>query len=343
MNNITNYNRISHAISVFLICLILLGFISLIRPTEGFSARSVVLYSSNKAEAIDLAIKLFKKKHPDISVSVVRAGTGELMKKMDAEKGNPQGDVFWSGAFGVLANYKENFEPYISPEAKGIPAEFLDPGNRWSGTNIHVMVIMYNSNLVDKKDLPKKWSDLFDPKWKDKVIMGDPARSSSSYMQLYGIYKLHGLTGLEKFVRVVRDLPSSSMPYTSVAMGEYPLSVTMEYASYAYIAGGQKEIGLIYPEEGTFVTPEGVVLIKGCKHPTEGKLLYDFFCSKEAQEAIFREEFRRPARKDIAIEKLAKIPSLSSIKYIEIDQELAGMEYLSLIKQWEEMKKRLRR
>ena len=60
---------------------------------------------------------------------------------------------------------------------------------------------------------------------------------------------------------------STSMVYKGVAMGEYAMGITMEYAAYSYVAGGQKEIGIIYPKDGTFLSPEGVVLIKGAKKP----------------------------------------------------------------------------
>ena len=165
---------------------------------DAAAGQEVVLYSSNKQEVIDLAVKLFKEKHPDISVSVVRAGSGALMKRIAAEKDNPLGDVFWSGGFGTLGAYKDNFQPYSSPEAKGIKPEFIEENNFWTGVNIHPMVIMYNSKLVSESELPQKWSDLFDPKWKGKVVMGDPIKSSSTYIQAYGLNQLYGERGSSK-------------------------------------------------------------------------------------------------------------------------------------------------
>jgi iron(III) transport system substrate-binding protein len=311
-------------------------------PVKDAIAGKVVLYSSNKQEAIDLAVQMFKKKHSDISVSVVRAGSGALMKRIAAEKDNPLGDVFWSGGFGTLGAYKDNFQPYASPEAKGLKPEFIEPNNLWTGVNVHPMVIMYNSKFVNKEELPTKWSDLFDLKWKGKVVMGDPVKSSSTYIQAYGYNKLYGKEGLEKLAQVVKNVPSTSMVYKGVAMGEYALGITMEYAAYSYIAGGQKEIGIIYPEDGSFLSPEGVVLIKGAKNDAEAKLLYDFFCSKEAQEALFVKSFRRPTRGDIEVEKLTKLPSMSSIKYIDIDQAKAAADHPTLTETWGEIKRKYR-
>jgi len=311
-------------------------------PATAAGDQKVVLYSSNKQEAIDLAVRMFKNKHPDISVSVVRAGSGALMKRIAAEKDNPLGDIFWSGGFGTLGAYKDNFQPYVSPEAKNIRPEFVQAENLWTGVNIHPMVIMYNTKLVAENELPRKWSDLFDCKWRGKLVMGDPVKSSSTYIQAYGLNKLFGLQGLEKLAAVVKNVPSTSMVYKGVAMGEYALGITMEYAAYTYIAGGQKEIGIVYPEEGTFFSPEGVVLIKGAKNPEAAKLMYDFFCSKEAQQALFINTFRRPTRDDIEVENLTDLPPLKGMKYIGLDQAKAAAEHRELTKTWQKIKRKYR-
>ena len=313
-------------------------------PSSSYSAnKKVVLYSSNKQSAIDLTVNMFKQKYPDIEVSVVRAGSGALMKRIAAEKDNPLGDVFWSGGFGTLGAYKDYLAPYVSPESKGLQKQFIEKNNLWTGVNVHVMVIMYNTKLVDKNELPKKWTDLFDPKWKDKVVIGDPKTSSSAYLQVYGLYKKFGEEGLSKLLKVAKELNDASAIYRGVGMGEYPLGITMEYSAYDYVAGGAKEIGLAYPEDGTFLSPEGVVLIKGSKNINEARLLYDFYCSKEAQEALLKESFRRPTRSDIEIDKIVKLPSLKAIKIMEIDQEEATKDFDTVTKLWDKIKKDLRR
>ncbi len=52
-----------------------------------------------------------------------------------------------------------------------------------------------------------------------------------------------------------------------------------------YVAGGQKEIKLVYPTEGSHLAPEGMFIIKGAKNLDAAKALYDGLLSKESQEA----------------------------------------------------------
>lgn len=338
-----NDTKIFQRVVLGWVCLFLLFMIGISNSVPSYSANKVVLYSSNKQSTIDLSVNIFKKKYPNIEVSVVRAGTGALMKRIVAEKDNPLGDVFWSGGFGTLGAYKDNFATYLSPEAKAIPGQFIESNKLWTGVNVHVMVVMYNLKLVSKDELPKKWSDLFDPKWKDKLVIGDPRTSSSAYLQVYGLYKMYKEEGLTKLLKVVKEISDASAVYRGVSMGEYPLGITMEYAAYNYVAGGAKEIGLIYPEDGSFLSPEGIVLIKGAKNPKEAKLLYDFYCSKEAMEELLKEGFRRPTRTDVEVEKFTKLPPFKSIKLIDIDQEKASEDYENVVKIWDKIKKDLRR
>src|SRR5690554_4713605 len=78
-------------------------------------AGDITFYSSANSESIETVVKGFKAKHPDVNVSVVRAGTGSLMQRIKAESANPKADVFWSGGLGTLAVYKEFFAPYKTP------------------------------------------------------------------------------------------------------------------------------------------------------------------------------------------------------------------------------------
>jgi len=287
------------------------------------AAAEVVLYSSNPSELLDMVSQGFEAK-TGIKVSVVRMGTGEAMKRIAAEKDRPLCDVFWSGDSAVMENAKENFQSYKSPEAAALPAGYVEKDNRWTASNAHVMIIMVNKGLVKAEDMPKTWQDLFDPKWKGQIVMGNPEKSGSSYAQAYGIYKLYGWDGINKLIANAKILDSSSLIYKGVAAGEYPLGVTMEYAAHRYIAGGDKNVGIIYPEDGAFVAPEAAGIVKNCPHPEEAKQFLDYLISKPVVDEIFAKFSRRPARLDAGVAEglpaLQDIPTLKSFDPMEADK-----------------------
>jgi iron(III) transport system substrate-binding protein len=314
----------------------LVGLCALLAGLPGTArAKEVVLYSSNQPELIDMVSRGFEAK-TGITVSAVRLGTGEAMKRLQAERENPLGDVFWSGDVAVLDNAKKNFMAYRSPEAKVLPPHYVDKDGLWTSTNTHLMIIMVNKKLVPDAEKPLTWKDLFLPKWKGKIVMANPEKSGSAYAQVYGLYKLYGWDGLKKLIANAKILDSSSLIYKGTAEGEYPLGITMEYAAYRYIAGGSKDVGILYPQDGTFDAPEGGAIVRNCKHPEEAKRFLDYLLSKDVENEIFQKHYRRPARPDIqAIEGLPKLADIRLMK--GFDPIEANTLEKEILKQWKEI------
>lgn len=304
---------------------------------HGAMAANAVVYTSNNVQTIDTALDVARKTAPDLNIQKVTSGTGALMKRIEAEATNPLGDVVWGGGFGTMAAFRQNFESYDSKEAKDIDDSFIGPDNLWVGTNAHVMIIMINERQLRGEAAPKSWSDLFDPKWKGKIIIGDPASSGSAYDQIYGIHQLYGAEGLQKLAKNVDVSKSSGQVYKSVANGEYPIGVTMEYAAYAYIAGGQPGVSIVYPEDGAFVTPEAVAVIKNPKNgAAAAHQLYDTLLSKDVQEAELVQNFRRPTRSDIDVAALTKLPNLADITVETTEPMKAAADYNNVISEWQD-------
>ena len=297
-------------------------------------AQTVVLYSSNNTETIETALNVVKQKAASLNIQQVTGGTGSLMKRIQAESKNPRGDVLWSGGFGTLGAYRELLEPYKSPDLAAIPAEFRGPGNLWVGTNVHVMVLMVNERQLKGVAAPTTWSDLMKPEWKGKFAITDPSKSATAYMLVYGLLKQFGKDGLEKIAANAVVTSSSGTTYKGVASGEYAVGLTLEYAAQEYVAGGQKEIKLVYPTEGSYLAPEGMFIVKGAKNMEAAKTLYNGLLSKEVQEALLKKNFRRPTRTDIAVSKLTALPDLKAIKIFALDQDQASQEYEQLVALW---------
>jgi len=302
---------------------------------SGAAGADVVLYSSNPSELIDLVSKGFEAK-TGIKVSTVRLGTGEAMKRIAAEKDKALCDVFWSGDVAVLENAKSNFQPYKSPEAKLLPAGYVEKESRWTASNAHVMIVMVNKSLVKEQEKPLAWKDLFQPKWKGKIVMANPEKSGSAYAQVYGLYKLYGWDGLKKLIDNAKILDSSSLIYKGVAAGEYPLGITMEYAAYRYIAGGDKNVGILYPSDGAFMAPEALGIVRNCPHPEEAKKFVDYLLSKKVVDEIFEKFSRRPARPDAA--DVEGLPSLKKITLLKsFDSIEANSLEKEILKKWKEI------
>jgi iron(III) transport system substrate-binding protein len=300
-------------------------------------AGQAVIYTSNNAQAFESVVDIAKKRMPNVKLSAITGGSGQLLRRLEAEASKPQGDVFWSSSANTLGAFKPLFEPYRSPELAAIPQGLHQPQNLWSAANVHVVVAMVNRNQLGGGAAPKGWADLMDNRFKGKVTIADPANSSTAFTILWGIDKLMGADALKRLAGIVKVTPAASNVLRSVAQGEFAVGLTFESNAYAYVAGGQKEISLLYPAEGTFTTPEYLALIKGAPAGDLAKKVCDHLLSKDTQTELLLTAYRRPARNDIDVSKLVQLPAMSGIKVFAIDEEEAAAKRADFLKRWQSL------
>lgn len=296
---------------------------------------SVVIYTSNNAQAVEAVTEVGRKRLPGVKFSTITGGSGQLLRRLEAEAAKPQGDVFWSSSANTLGAFTPLFEPYRSPELAAIPKALHHPNGLWSAANIHIAVAMVNRNQLGGAPLPKTWADLLDPRFKGKMIIADPANSSTALTILWGVEKMLGADGLKRLASNVKVTSAAATVLRSVGQGEFAIGLTFESNAYAYVAGGQKEISLVYPADGTFSTAEYLALIKGAPAGELAKRACDHLLSKDVQTELLLAAYRRPARSDIDVAKLVELPALSSIKIFPVDEDEAAAKRADFLKRWQ--------
>src|SRR5262245_12623333 len=135
--------------------------------------REVVLYTTHIVDQIVRPLmKSFQTSAPGINVKYVRADGLALVVRLTNEgrAGRVQSDV-WCMVDGVQAVLDGGFATEFEvPNAKGLPAELVDPKHRWIATNVGVRSAAYNTQTVPKQYAPKSYQDLLDPRWKGKIV-----------------------------------------------------------------------------------------------------------------------------------------------------------------------------
>ncbi len=97
-----------------LIILFIAIFILSCSQSKSSDKEELIIYCSHPLDLMNTILDDFKLKNPEISVEVVTAGTGELLKRIEAEKTNPLGDILWGGTLNSVKSKGELFESYIS-------------------------------------------------------------------------------------------------------------------------------------------------------------------------------------------------------------------------------------
>ncbi len=252
---------------------------------------TVMVYSSMQEKQLIAIREGFEKKYPGVKMEYYFAGTGKVMTKIATEiqAGHVDADILWVGDPTNYVQFKEQgiLEKYVSPETEHIGKAFVDPEGYYTGARMMNMGIAYNTNNVKGDDIPSKWSDLLDPKWKGIVVMSDPNTAGTTK------YWRNAMMANEKFGKAffeglkANDCKMESgtnATHNQIAAGEYDVGVCLDYVT-ANIKEKGSPIEYVYPEDTVSIySPIG--LVKDAKNLENGKLLYDFILSQEGQEIL---------------------------------------------------------
>ena len=142
-------------------------------------AGEVVIYTSLDQLFSEPILKAYQKQ-TGVKVRAIydveASKTTGLVNRLIAEKRRPKCDVFWNSEIGrsIILKQKGILAPYRSPSAKDIPPQFIDKDGYWTGFAARARVLVYNTNLVKKADLPSSIFELTAEKWKGKIAMAYP-------------------------------------------------------------------------------------------------------------------------------------------------------------------------
>jgi iron(III) transport system substrate-binding protein len=131
---------------------------------------------------------------------------------------------------GVLA-------PYTSPSAANYPAWAKRENDGIYMFGIEYVSIIYNKELVNAADVPRRYQDLADPKWRDKIVMADPSIHPTTISWLVALRE-HAFNGNDAEWRAFLRGLAANNPMFVASFGPTP----------APIASGEKPIGISMPK-----------------------------------------------------------------------------------------------
>ena len=183
---------------------------------------------------------------------------------------------------GVLASY-------TSPAAAGYP-KWANKDGKIQSFGIEYAALIYNKELVKPADVPKKYEDLTDPKWKGKIVMADP---SSHPTTISWLDRTEGK----------RDQIGSGMDEVPQGLAaNKPMFVASFGPTPAPIESGEKLIGISMPKyiitkapapldwarvsQPMMGTPRGMAITAGAPHPNASRLFVDYWLSQDAMKIL---------------------------------------------------------
>jgi len=287
-------------------------------------AGQVVAYTAF-AESVTALTPGFKAK-AGMDIQLVAAGSGELVRRLTAERARPLADAVISVGGESIDSAPALFAKYTLAEDAAI-TPMLKVSPNWIPFSVTLAtVVMVNTRLVPEAEIPTSWAQLADPKWKGKIAFTDPANSGSAYTTVTMLVDLWGGgdAGWKKVGQLFKNLKvlnRSSLVFQGVGNGEYPLGISLEYAGPMWAAGGAP-VKTIYPADGTLATMEGVAIIRNGPDPEEARAFVDFVNRKDVREMILKATFRRPTRTDLDLATLpGGLPPIGSLKMLSYNED----------------------
>lgn len=267
----------------------------------------VSFYTSMAATESKLLADAFQSKYPFVNVEITRLSSDKVLQRILTERraGTNLFDTVTNSTMEVhLLNKAGLLARYVSPEAPSFVADSKDPAGRWVDMYSNLRVVTYNTRLVPKDKVPKRYEDLLDPAWKGQI--GFPEGQYAWYATMLRIM------GEEKGRKFMQALGAQGLHYRAA-----PVLITQ------FVAAGEFNLGLVYENQVfrfknqgaplalaplPFVTKNmhPLALASSAPHPNAGKLFIDFVLSKEGQ-TIIKNLGRVVSRTDIPQGELDRI------------------------------------
>jgi iron(III) transport system substrate-binding protein len=268
-----------------------------------FGAKSegkALLYGNINAEQLEKLRIDFEKRYP-IKLKVYRASGERIANRFltEARGGQFLPDVVGPSNEHVPALMKAGLVGrYDSPERAFYPESLKDKQGYWTPYDYNIAVIAYNSRLVGPNDVPKKYEDFLDPKWKGNFSLDqDPDKSIMAWLKTWGLERTRKyLQGISKNDVVVRK--GHTLLTQLLCAGEFKAGIDLyayRLADLKHTKGCPVEISYTDP---TPATPSPLMMAKKSPRPYAAALLMDYLLSAPAQK-ILAEFGRLSARRDV--------------------------------------------
>src|SRR5258705_991064 len=135
---------------------------------------ALVWYTALNLNDSEMLIKRFEQLYPFMKTETLRLSSFSLLGKFQAEAraGAFKADVIEiAGVLGHILKKEGLFAKYISPQSRFYPDSVKDPDGTWTSFFMNTHVLVYNTKLVKKDEVPKTFDEVTQSKWKGKITM----------------------------------------------------------------------------------------------------------------------------------------------------------------------------
>jgi iron(III) transport system substrate-binding protein len=261
----------------------------------------VLLYTSLAGSDTKAFSSAFEKAYPGVKLDIYRASGTTLLQKILTENraGNEFVDaVMTEDAVLHVLKGKNLLAKFDSPERAAFDARFKEKDGFWTDVYPTVHSIPYNTKLVAQKDVPKRYTDLLDPRWKGKLGL-----NKNNYMFIAALLNFYGKEKGEDFLKkLAQQNPQvrsgGTLTATLVGAGELPIAFSVNANNVENVKEKGSPVDWARIEDPLYGEPHPAAVMANAARPNAARLLVEFAISKQGQE-LMAKLGKVPARGDV--------------------------------------------
>ncbi len=321
------------------------------QPTE-------VVLVTHDSFAVSKPVQRAFERETGLTLRILQAGdAGEALNRALLTEGDPEGDVFFGVDNNLLTRAlgTELFQPY---EAEGLEAVderyLLDPEHRLTPVDHGEVCLNVDVGWFRERGVapPGSFDDLLRPRYRDLLVVENPATSTPGLAFLLATVARYGNEGWQEYWRRLRangvlvvdgwtDAYTVRFSGSGGSKGNRPIVVSYASSPPAEVLYGGNpdadEAPTAVVEPTCFRQVELAGLLQGAANPDGGRRLLDFMLSEQFQADVPLSMFVFPVRAGVelpaAFRRFAVVPE----RPLELPPEEIGANRERWIREWTDL------
>jgi iron(III) transport system substrate-binding protein len=282
----------------------------------------VILYTDGRQEQAQRLSEYWKANFPGVALRIVPKSSPALIAQIETERaaGQHRVDVSHMSQPYVAALWKQKafYQPYRTESFERLRPDNADADGAFYTPDVYTLPAAYNTDVFkDKSQLPQSLIDFLDPRWKGKLVLGDPDASGNTLTFLMTMLATGRLdwSNLEQLAKqdvlFVRSNPDA---VRMVASGERALAPMISSFNIMTARMKGQPIDFYVLTEGSVVVQSLAGIMRDAPHPSAAKLLIEVMTSPQAEGSLSEGGVFWPAHPDApAVKTLPRLADLHPI------------------------------
>jgi iron(III) transport system substrate-binding protein len=249
--------------------------------------RTVVLYTSLAPSESGPLAQAFEKK-TGIKVELWRALSEKVVQRAltEARARRFAVDVIeTNGPEMEMLAREQLFRELKSPHLADIPATTIPKHRQWIPDRVNFFVVAYNTNQVQRDDLPPSYQGFLDPRWKGRLgLEATDAEWMATLVKKWG--EKAGMAYFRRLADMKPDMRKGHVLLAElIAAGEIPVGLTVYNANAESLKRRGAPIDWV-PVQPVVARAQGIGITRNAPHPQAAAAFVDFVLSPEGQELL---------------------------------------------------------